>query len=141
MSTVKPTITLDTASNEPIGEACIANISTAERQGRLRFGIIAFAIGIVILIVLMATGVDRLWRLPLFLLFAAGATGYFQWHDKTCVALARTNSRHIGDKEEKIEDASELAQVKWQASRVQLKALLLAVPLTLIALLLPVLAH
>jgi hypothetical protein len=40
---------------------------------------------------------------------------------------------------EKIDDASELAQVRRQARRVQLKALLVAIPLTLIALALPVL--
>jgi hypothetical protein len=38
---------------------------------------------------------------------------------------------------EKIEDAAELAQVRRQALRVQLKALLAAIPLTLIALALP----
>jgi hypothetical protein len=38
---------------------------------------------------------------------------------------------------EKIEDPSELAQVRRQARRVQLKAFLVAIPLTLIALVLP----
>lgn len=38
---------------------------------------------------------------------------------------------------EKIEDPTELAQVRKQARYVQLKALLIAVPLTLIALTLP----
>ena len=38
---------------------------------------------------------------------------------------------------EKIEDASELAQVRRQAGRVQLKAFLAAIPSTLIALALP----
>jgi len=43
----------------------------------------------------------------------------------------------LGDTAEKIEDPAELAQVRRQARRVQLKALLLAIPLTLIALALP----
>jgi len=38
---------------------------------------------------------------------------------------------------EKIDDVAELAQVRRQARRVQLKALLVAIPLTLIALALP----
>jgi len=38
---------------------------------------------------------------------------------------------------EKIEDAAELAQVRRQARRVQLKAILIAIPLTLMALALP----
>jgi len=133
MSTVKPLQTSVT------GEVCIANISTAERRKRLNFGIISFAVGLVLLAILMATGANRWFRLPLLLVFWAAATGYFQWHDKTCVGLARINSRKLGDTAEKIEDASELAQIQRQARRVQWKAFISAVPLTLIALALPVL--
>ncbi|MEO8612926.1 MAG: hypothetical protein ABI690_33850 [Chloroflexota bacterium] len=139
MSSIKSPITLNSESDEPIGEVCIANISTAERRKRLTFGIITLVVSLVLLALLMAMGADRLWRLPLILLFFGAATGYFQWHDKTCVGLANLNSRKIGDTMEKIEDAGELAQVRKQARRVQSKALIAAVPLTLIALILPVL--
>lgn len=122
------------------GEACIANISTPERQMRLRFGIISLVIGLVLLAVLMLGGLDRWWRLPLFLLFAGAASGYFQYADKTCVGLARQDSRKLGDKAEVIEDASELAQIRKQASRVQRKTLIAGVVLTLVALALPVLS-
>jgi hypothetical protein len=136
MSTKQP-ISINPALNQNMGEACIANISTPERRIRLRFGIIMFVLSLILLAVLVATGADRLWRLPLFLLFGAAASGYFQWRDKTCIALANVSSRKIGDTMEKIEDASELAQIKQQARRVQLKAFAAAVPLTVIALLLP----
>jgi hypothetical protein len=53
------------------------------------------------------------------------------------VGLAARGTRKLGDKEEKIEDAAELAQVRRQARRVQLEALLVAIPLTLIGLALP----
>jgi hypothetical protein len=53
------------------------------------------------------------------------------------VRLAARGSRQLGDQEEKIDDADELAQVRRQARRVQLKALLVAIPLTLVALALP----
>lgn len=137
MSSVQQPITLD--SDELIGEVCIPNISTSERQKRLMGGIIIFAVSLGILAALMASGADRLWRLPLYLLFYGAASCYFQWRDKTCVGLANVNSRKIGDRMEKIEDAGELAQVKRQARRVQIKSLLAAIPLTLIALILPVL--
>jgi Ca2+/Na+ antiporter len=136
MSTVNPTTFPDSGST---GQVCIANISTAERRKRLRFGVIMFVVSLAILVVLMLTGVSRWWRLPLFLLFAAATTGYFQWHDKTCVALAAKQTRKIGDTEEKIEDAAELAQIGRQARKVQIKALVAAIPLTLIALALPLL--
>ena len=128
-------IPLDSEDN---GEVCIANISPAERRRRLNFGLVMFAISLIVLAVLVVSGADRLWRLPLAFLFMAAASGYFQWQDKTCVGLANLNSRKIGDQMEKIEDVSELAQVKRQARRVQVKALVAAVPLTLIALLLPI---
>lgn len=64
-------------------EVCLANISPAERRKRLRFGIIQFVIGVVILIVLLLAGADKLWRLPLYIIFASAAVSYFQWRDKT----------------------------------------------------------
>jgi hypothetical protein len=43
----------------------------------------------------------------------------------------------VGDAEEKIENPEELAQVRRQARRVNIKSILAAIPLTLIALVLP----
>ena len=70
-------------NNEEVGEVCIANISPVERQKRLRFGVQQFVITLVILIALMAFGVNHFWRLPLLFLFWASAVGYFQAKDKT----------------------------------------------------------
>jgi len=64
-------------------EVCLANISPLERRKRLRYGIIQFVISLVILAALLITGADKLWRLPLFFMFAAAATGFYQWRDKT----------------------------------------------------------
>jgi fatty acid desaturase len=61
----------------------VPNINSQERRKRLIAGIIQFAIALIILAVLIATGVDRWWRLPLLLFFMGGASGYFQWRDKT----------------------------------------------------------
>ncbi len=121
------------------GAVCIPNISTAERRKRLRFGVITFVVSLAILAVLVATGASRWWRLPLGLLFFAAASGVFQWRDKTCVGLTSLQSRKLGDKVEKIEDPAELAQVQRQARKVQIEALITAIPLLVIALVLPVL--
>ena len=53
-----------------IGAACVPNINSQERRKRLIAGIIQFAIAFIMLAVLIATGVDRWWRLPLLLLLA-----------------------------------------------------------------------
>ena len=62
---------------------CIANISPAERLKRLKFAIFQFVISLAILAAMLIIGVDKIWRLTLFLPLAAGASSYFQWRDKT----------------------------------------------------------
>jgi hypothetical protein len=69
--------------DEEAGEVCIANISTLERQKRLRFGIRQFITTLIILGILLALDVNPLWRLPLLFMFWAAAVGYFQARDKT----------------------------------------------------------
>lgn len=53
------------------------------------------------------------------------------------MGLAARGSRQLGDNIERIEDVAELAQVRWQARRVQLKGLAVAIILTLLALAIP----
>ena len=70
-------------TDEEDGEVCISNISPLEQQKRLRFGISQFIATLVVLCLLIAFDVDRLWRLPLLFMFWAAAVGYFQARDKT----------------------------------------------------------
>jgi len=53
------------------------------------------------------------------------------------VSLASRGLRNISDRNEKIKDPAELKQVRRQAQRVILKGILVALPLTLVAYLLP----
>lgn len=53
------------------------------------------------------------------------------------MSLASRGLRNISDREEKIDDPAELQQVRRQARRVILKGILVAVPLTLLAYILP----
>ncbi len=73
---------LRSSPREP-SDVCIANISPRERLKRLIGGVIPFVIAVSILTLLIVIHADRWWRLPLFLLFAAAASGFFQWRDKT----------------------------------------------------------
>ena len=63
--------------------ARVGNIGTAERRKRLAFGIVAFGAGVVIAVLLVVAHAPLVWRLPLFLVFYAGALGFFQARDKT----------------------------------------------------------
>lgn len=74
---------LSSQEDEESDEVCIANISPPERQKRLWFGIRQLVTTLVILVILIALGADRLWRLPLLFMFWAAAVGYFQARDKT----------------------------------------------------------
>jgi hypothetical protein len=64
-------------------EVCIANIGPRQRQMRLGFGVVMFFIGVAIAAALILTGVDRGWRLALFVPFYLSAIGFFQAHEKT----------------------------------------------------------
>ena len=77
-----PKIVFNPDGNES-ADACIPNISPAERQKRMRFGILQLVITIGILAAMLAFGADKLWRLPLFAMFSAGAVSIFQALDKT----------------------------------------------------------
>ena len=129
--------TLNPERQMPMGDVCIPNISTAERRGRLIGGIVAFVIGLAVFAAMAIMGVDHWWRLLLFLPFAGAASGFFQWRDKTCVGLSARQSRKLGAVTEKIEDPAELAQVRRQASRVQIKSLVTGLLLTLLLLVIP----
>lgn len=61
----------------------IANIGAGERKKRLLFGVFALLVGAVIAGLLIAVDSPALWRLPLMLVFYAGALGVFQSLDKT----------------------------------------------------------
>ena len=66
-----------------IGDVCIPNISPQERRKRLISGVVSFALALLILGILMATGTSRWWRIALLPLFASATSGFFQWRDKT----------------------------------------------------------
>jgi len=93
MSTVWQVTRLNSESSRDTGQmpevhtetedVCIANISPRERLKRLIGGVIPFVMALGILAWLISTNADRLWRLPLFFLFVAAASGFFQWRDKT----------------------------------------------------------
>lgn len=77
-----PKIVFNPEGNEPT-DVCIPNISPAERKKRMRFGIIQLVITFIIFVAMLTFGADKLWRLPLFAMFSAGAVSIFQALDKT----------------------------------------------------------
>jgi len=70
-------------SDDAVGTVCIANIGPKERRKRLRFGVITLAVTAVIAAVLVISPLPALVRVILFLPLASGASGFFQWREKT----------------------------------------------------------
>jgi hypothetical protein len=66
-----------------MADVCIPNIGSRERRRRLLFGVALLVLGALVAAFLIIGGVHPLWRLPLFGLFWAGATGIFQAREKT----------------------------------------------------------
>lgn len=64
-------------------EVCFVNIGPKERQKRLTFGLIGWAAGIVLFVVLQANAAPWWANLATFPFFFGGANGFFQWRDKT----------------------------------------------------------
>ncbi len=69
--------------HSPHGETCIPNISQPERRKRLAAGVVQFALGLVVLGIMLAARVDTGWRVALLLPFWGAAVGFLQWRDKT----------------------------------------------------------
>ena len=116
---------------------CIENIGPRGRRQRLLFGLGCFAIGVVMAAVLLGFDVAWPWRFALFLPFVAGAHGYFQARDRTCVGLAARQQRDLDDGPIQITDPGELAKIERQARRVYAKSIALATALVLVVLLIP----
>jgi hypothetical protein len=72
------------ASSQAVsGEVCFVNIGPKERQKRLTFGLISWALGVGVFVFLQAIVAPWWACLATFPFFAMGATGFFQWRDKT----------------------------------------------------------
>ncbi len=59
------------------------NIGPRERWRRLTTGVLMLAVGTGITAALILTGLDRWWRIGLFVPFWMGALGVFQTRDQT----------------------------------------------------------
>ena len=64
-------------------DVCLANIGPRERKSRFMFGVVMFGLSLAIAALLIFRGVERGWRLGLFVPFYLAAVGFFQAHEKT----------------------------------------------------------
>lgn len=115
-----------------------SNIGPKERHKRLTAGIFGMVAGVVLGVILLATGLPWYVRLLLFFPFSVAMTGFFQARAATCVALVMKGVRNMDGGEEKVEDAAIMAQLRRQAIMIQAQSGLVGGLLTLLFVIIPV---
>jgi len=119
-----------------MSETCLPNIGPRQRRRRLVVGVLGALAAVAALTALLATETPRLARLLAVLPFWAGALGFLQYHERTCVALAARGLRDLGAGLERLR-REEVSSVRNQARRVHRRALWATLAYALVALALP----
>ena len=113
------------------------NIGPREQFKRRMLGRVALIASVALTIVLIGYGAPRLVRLVIFFPLWMAALGYFQAREKTCIALAARGTCNMDAGEQEIEDSMRKAKLREKARRIHLRALIMAVALTLLILAFP----
>ncbi|MBD3380729.1 MAG: hypothetical protein GF404_00890 [candidate division Zixibacteria bacterium] len=116
----------------------IENIGPKESRRRMFFGLLVFAVTIVILGVMMATDISRWWRLALFIPFSMAALGFIQSTRKTCVVLATQGACNFDRGEEPISDENVRALLLARSRTIRIQSMLAGLILTFATIALPV---
>jgi hypothetical protein len=91
------------------------NLGEIPQDVRLRIGASAFALGLVLAVVMLELGAPPALRLLLAFPFFVGANFLYQGLFRTCVGLAAQGMRDNGDGPTPIIDRDELARVRKSA--------------------------
>ena len=113
------------------------NIGPREQFKRRLLGRVALIASVALTFVLIGYGAPRLVRLVIFFPLWMAALGYFQAREKTCIALAARGTCNMDAGEQKIEDPGRKAKLREKARKIHLRALVMAVVLTLLMLAFP----
>jgi hypothetical protein len=113
------------------------NIGPREQFKRRLMGRVALIAGVALTVVLIGYGAPRLLRLVIFFPLWMAALGFFQARDKTCIALAARGTCNMDAGEREIDDPVLRAKLREKARRIHLRALVMAVALTLLILAFP----
>jgi hypothetical protein len=104
---------------------------------RMWVGIVCAVITILLWRWCVHADISRWWRLALFLPIRISLLGLMQARAQTCVALARSGTRNLDHGTEAVEDPRMLDMMRAQATRVRRQSLLVAVGITVLAVVLP----
>jgi hypothetical protein len=113
------------------------NIGPRERRKRRLMGFVALTVGVGVAFVLVIMQAPRWSRAVVFFPIWIAGLGLIQSREKTCIALAATGKRNMDAGEESLDDEELIEQLRGKARRINLRALVTAGAITLLALLFP----
>jgi hypothetical protein len=113
------------------------NIGPRERRKRRLMGVVALTVGVGTAFVLVVYGAPRLLRLVIFFPVWMAGLGLLQSKEKTCIALAARGVCNMDSGEESVGDEARAEELREKARRINRRALITAVAITLLALAFP----
>jgi hypothetical protein len=115
----------------------VCNIGPRERQKRRVLGIVSLTVGVGVAFVLVVYGGPRLLRLVVFFPLWLAGLGLLQARARVCIAHAARGTRNMDAGDEQIEDEELIHELRAEARRVHVRALVTAGVITLVTLLFP----
>jgi hypothetical protein len=113
------------------------NIGPRERRKRRLLGIVSLTVGVATAFVLIVYDAPRPSRAVIFFPIWIAGLGLLQSREKTCIALVARGMRNMDTGEERIEDERLTGQLRDQARRINRRALITAIVITVLALAFP----
>lgn len=113
------------------------NIGPREQRKRRLLGIVALTVGVATAFVLIVYDAPRLSRAIIFFPIWIAGLGLMQAREKTCIALAARGMRNMDTGEERVVDEQLIEQLRDQARRINRRALVTALAITILALAFP----
>jgi hypothetical protein len=106
-------------------EAC-QNLGVKEISKRKLLGAGGFFLGIILAVMLIASGASNPVRLVVFVPFFVGYLGLFQAHHKTCVLLGLRGQQNMDQGNQVVADLTQRAKLRSRAIKILFSSALLS---------------
>ena len=113
------------------------NIGPREQTKRRMLGVVALTIGVGAAFILVIFSAPRLWRVVIFFPIWMAGLGLMQAREKTCIALAARGACNMDEGEKQLLDDEQVKELKLRARRINRRALITAILITILALAFP----